>query len=173
MKIKLTQLIAIICACLLLQGGCASTQQFVTTDNARTATSLVCSGILIEMKDPVRQQAAAKYVYSVATAVRTLSGGNVPTPEELNTVIRQFTPASSNWAFIAQAIGAVWANYYPQVKGNPKLALQYLEAIASGCETAARPFIGPGFIGPPITPSGTVGPNPDYSPWPPVPGPTR
>lgn len=89
----------------------------------------------------------------------------MPSPAQLDAAIKQFTPGSDKWEFIAQAISTVWANYYPQVKGNPKLALSYLEAIASGCEDAARPFIGPiVIIGPPITPQPTFYPGPDFSP---------
>jgi hypothetical protein len=147
----LLKLSTIIVTALLMQGGCSTVQQYATPSNAQTATALICSGILASAVNPADRVGIANEIYSVAHAVRTLSGGHVPTQAEMQATIANFTPNGAKWSNIGTAIAGVWGGVYPQVQGNPKLALQYLEAIATGAEDAAAAYaVHP--TGTPITP---------------------
>lgn len=130
----------ITCA-VLLMGGCATVEELATPENARTATTLLCvNAIQFSVEEGDRIE-AANYVYAVAHAVRTLSGGKVPTQAELKAAIDLFTPDGTKWVTLATNISSIWGAIYPRISGNPAVALQYLEAIAGGCEDAAASFL--------------------------------
>lgn len=130
-------------ACLLFATGCATVREYSTPANIRTATTLVCVNAINFAVNEEDRTATVNYIYGVAHAVRTLSGGKVPTQAELKRVIDLFTPDGGKWVTLATNISSVWGAIYPRVQGNSALALQYLEAIAGGCEDAAKAFVPP------------------------------
>lgn len=152
MKTKIIQLIASLTCALMLMGGCSTTglQQYATPANAQIASTMLCANTLMLAVSDAERANAANYLYSVAAAVRSLSGGKVPTADELSAAIKLFTPNGSKWVLLATNLTSIWGAIYPKLQGNSKLALQYLEAIASGAEDAARPFLGPQPYGTPI-----------------------
>ena len=128
-------------ACLLLQGGCQTTKDIATPANVGISTGLLCSGVL--MSAPANKQAEiAAYMYSTATALRTLAGGTVPTVEQMRETLATFTPESAKWADLAVALSSVWSGVLPQLHGNVALAAAYIEAMASHAESAAQPYLG-------------------------------
>ena len=130
---------SIIVACLLFQ-GCTTTQQYATPANVGIATGLVCSGVL--MQTPLEKQAEiAAYMYSSATALRTLAGGTVPTVEQMRETLATFTPESAKWADLAVSLSSVWSGVLPQLHGNVALAAAYIENMASHAESAAQPYL--------------------------------
>lgn len=143
MKKLIAQFSLLITCAMLTMGGCATVKEYATPDNARTASALVCSNtIQFAVTEPDRIE-TANYVYAVAHAVRSLSGGKVPTPAELTAAIRVFTPNGGKWVTLGTNISSIYGALYPRIQGDPKLALQYLEAIAAGCEDAASSFLPP------------------------------
>jgi hypothetical protein len=154
---KFIQFIAVIAACLFLQ-GCSTTGTYATPGNAEIASALVTQNALIFVADNKRCNAAA-YAYTVATAVRSLSGGTVPTPSVLAATIELFVPADPKWTVLATNLSGIYGALYPQIVGNPALALKYLEAIAAGVEHGAQPYLCVQPLGTPIHQS----PFPDYS----------
>lgn len=103
----------------------------------RPAAALVCSSVLnLAVSDSDRVE-KANYIYAVAKAVNSLAGGQVPTKDQLESTIKLWAPDKAHWASLANSIASVYGGVYSQVKGNPKLALEVLEAIAAGCEDAA------------------------------------
>lgn len=132
--------ILLLCAALTM-GGCSTLKEFATPENARGAAALLCSNALaLAVSDQDRTE-TANWIYSVAYAVRTLSGGKVPTPRELEDAIRVFTPSGSKWVNLATSLSGIWRVFYPRVSGNPAEALKYLEAIAAGAEDAAAGYL--------------------------------
>lgn len=123
--------------------GCATIKEVSTPANARTATTLVCSNAIMFGVQEADRIDAANHVYAVAHAVRTLSGGKVPTQAELKAVIDLFTPNDQRWLNLATNVSSIWGAFWPRLHGNPALALQYLEAIAGGAEDAAFSFLPP------------------------------
>lgn len=139
------QILSLVCAGMLLQGGCSTTdvRSLVTPENVGTATFIVCSNTLtfaVQDKDRVE---VANYLYAVAHIVRTLSGGTVPTPTEMQSAISLVTPDAKKWATLGTSLGAIWGGAFVQIHGNPALALKYIEAIATNCERAAEVYVAP------------------------------
>lgn len=136
------KIISIILACAML-AGCATLKENATPANARIATTLVCQNAINYAVNTDDQVETANYIFAVAHAVRTLSGGKVPTPAELKAAIDVFTPNGQKWVNLAMNISSIYGAFYPQIVGNSALALEYLEAVAAGCEDAASSFIRP------------------------------
>lgn len=137
-------IIAPLLAVLILFQGCSTLQNYNTPTAAGTAAALVTANALVFVSDANRAQ-VANYVYGIAQGVRTLSGGQVPTVAEFQAMVAAFTKNApdAKWATLGTSLAAIWGGIYPNVQGNPKVALQYLEAIAEGCETAAKPYLAP------------------------------
>ncbi len=120
--------------------GCATTQQDVH-DSLPIITSAteIASGVVLQfaVKDTATRQEIAAQMYGVASAVRTLSGGAVPSVEQFKATILSFTPKYPHWVDLSASLSSVYATYFVQIKGDPKLALEVLEAIARGVENGA------------------------------------
>lgn len=124
--------------------GCANetVSNYVNPGNARIATALVCSNTLTFAVSDTDRAQVADYIYSIAKGIRTLSGGKVPTTGDVEHAVGLFSPGNSKrWASLGTSIAGVYGGVFAQIKGNPKLALEYLEAIAGGCEDAAAQFV--------------------------------
>jgi len=103
----------------------------------RSAASLVSSAVLnIAVSDSDRI-GKANYIYAVAKATRTLAGGSVPSQADLRSTIELWVPDKQHWSALATSLSFLYGGVYAQVKGDPKLALQVLEALAGGAEDAA------------------------------------
>jgi len=137
-------IISLLAVTALVFTGCATLQPYATPDNARSAAALVCSNTITFAVNAADRVETANYVYSVAHAVRTLAGGKVPTPAELRAAIQVFTPNGANkWVQLQSGLSIVYGGLYSKLNGNPKIAAEYLEAIAAGCEDAASTWIAP------------------------------
>ena len=126
--------------CVILT-GCATFQSIATPGNVRIAAALVCANTLNFAVSDADRVEVANYLYAVAHGIRTLSGGKVPTPDELKATVSQFTAKSGRWVSLGVSISQVYGGIFAQIKGNPKIALDYLEALAAGCEDAAEPYL--------------------------------
>ena len=121
--------------------GCSTVQNFEVSDAlpfVRPAVSLACAGVLNLALDGQDRIDKANMVYAVAHAVRSLSGGTVPTPSELSDVIDLWMPDKSHWSKLSTTISGVYSGAFSKLQGNPLLAVQILEQIALGCEDSAR-----------------------------------
>jgi hypothetical protein len=140
MKLKpiLTLALAIpLLSCSTLQNG-----GYATPANAKIAATIVCNATLTFGIKPADQNKVANYIYGIAHGLRSFASGTVPTPDEINATVALFTKNTNigQWASLGTSIQSIYAGLYSNLKGNPKLAAQYLEAIAEGCEDAAYPF---------------------------------
>jgi hypothetical protein len=127
--------------------GCASVQNsgYATPDNAKIAATLVCNATLTFGIKPADQNKVANYIYGIAHGLRSFASGTVPSPDEISATVALFTKNTNvgQWASLGTSIQSIYAGLYANLKGNPKLAAQYLEAIAEGCENAAYPYTNP------------------------------
>jgi len=91
------------------------------------------------------QLTVAKYIYGIAHGLRTLTGGSIPTADQVKEMIAQFSSNADvgKWATLGTSIAALWGGVYPYFGGDTKLALQYLEALAAGLEACAAPYLQP------------------------------
>jgi len=109
-------------------------------DYAKLSAKVACSLTLqlaVSDKDRVDK---ANIVYSIAHAIRSLSGGDV-TPEALAGVIVLWAPDKAHWADLAGAVKDNYATLYATyLHGNPYLIAKFLEALALGCEQAASNY---------------------------------
>lgn len=136
------KIISILISCAMLSlSGCATIQEHATPVNARIATALVCTNAIQYAVTLEDREKTAAYIYAVAHAIRTLSGGKVPTQLEVKQAIDVFTPDGGKWVTLATNISSIWGAFYPKVAGNPALALAYLENIAAGAEDSASAFM--------------------------------
>ncbi len=113
----------------------------VTTDTLPMITSgtELASGAVLQfaVKDTATRQEIANQMYGVAQAVRTLSGGQVPTVAQFKSTILSFTPKYPHWVDLSASLSSVYASNFSRIQGDPKLALEVLEAIAQGVENGA------------------------------------
>lgn len=107
----------------------------------RPAAALTCGAVLSLAVSDDDRVAKANQIYGIAKAMRTLMGGAVPTPSDLAAVIEQWAPDKVHWSNLATSISSIYGGLYAQVKGDPKLAMQVLEALAAGAEDGASGFI--------------------------------
>jgi len=123
--------------------GCGKNVQF--TDLQITGASAAAArGALLLV--PADKKAAVKsYMYSIAGAVRTLSGD--ATPEQLNDLLINSIPEDVRNQIpelvdiIIPAITSVYKTYYNQFSTDHARLLQILNDIATGIEAAATPNI--------------------------------
>lgn len=83
----------------------------------------------------------ADQMYAIAAGVRSLSGGEIPSPEAVNHAITSFGGSKSRYADLAQAVSGIYATYFKKLDGNAQEAFEVLEAIARGCEEAAAQIL--------------------------------
>lgn len=157
----------------LFQGGCAgtSTSQIVTPQNTQIGIALLSTGILNRVNQSDHQNAVnvAKDMFAAAVAIRTLESGNhVPSSDELSAAVLTFLPKAGEYVQLVQLIATGYQAALPQIGNNIAKAQPWMEALAAGLESGARPFIGPVPYGTPEhqpTPP-HVPPFPDFSPAP-------
>lgn len=107
----------------------------------RPGASVACSGVLaLAVSDKDRADVAGD-VFTIAGVIQALSGGGVVTPEQMRAAIGVATPKSSEFILLATTLQGIYAGVYPQIKGDPALALQVLNALAAGADDAAAVFI--------------------------------
>jgi hypothetical protein len=144
MKIKHLLLIPI-CAAFLSFQGCSTVQNsgYATPDNAKIAATIVCNATLTFGIKPADQSKVAAYIYGIAHGLRSFANGIVPSPDEVKSTVSLYINNTNvgQWASLGTSIQSIYGGIYANLKGNPKLAAQYLEAIAEGCEMAAYPFV--------------------------------
>jgi len=84
----------------------------------------------------------AKSLYGMAAGLRSLSGGTVPTAEELKNTLNSFAISDGEvYANMAQSISNLYAKEFSKIQGDPKAALDVIEALAEGIEQGAAPFL--------------------------------
>lgn len=106
------------------------------------ASELACKVLVIQKAtDDADRIEKAKYLYTVASCVRTLMGGVTPTPDQIENAIWAWTPDKVHWADLASGLSGLWEKYYAQLDSDPKLVMEALEQIAEGAENAAKPYI--------------------------------
>ncbi|REK56949.1 MAG: hypothetical protein DWQ49_09585 [Bacteroidetes bacterium] len=108
-----------------------------------TGAYLACTEVLAQAGESEADRAAkAKHIFHVARSIRSLSGGKAPSPEEMMENIRLYAPDKEHWWKLSLQLGRVYEDAYKEIHNeNAKVVLDVLEAIATGCEDAARPFI--------------------------------
>lgn len=132
----------------LLIGGCSTTTDITGNINKaepyiRPASALACSGVLLLATNGQDRIDIAADIYTVSTVIYSLSGGQVPTPEQLQNAISVATPKSSEWATLATTLSGIYAGVFPEIKGDPKLALKILSDIAGGAQDSASAYYHP------------------------------
>lgn len=117
-------------------------KQYETPSNARTATALICTNVINFAIAPADRADVARDLYAAASVFNQFSAGHIPTPEELRAAIQLVTPTHADeWITLTTNICGIWAAIYPSITGNSTLALQYLQAIAAGCQDTASSFL--------------------------------
>lgn len=86
---------------------------------------------------PAKRRQLAPYISALAKGIRALSGGTVPTSEEITAAIALWRTPDPLIVEAAQALAGLYSTYYDGIKGNPALALRVLNDIATGVDKAA------------------------------------
>lgn len=117
-------------------------KQYETPANARIGTALICSNVINFAVAPADRADVARDLYAAASVFNQFSAGHIPTAAELQSAIKLVTPAhAEEWTVLTTNICGIWSAIYPSVQGNSKLALDYLQAIAAGCQDSAGAFL--------------------------------
>ncbi len=109
----------------------------------RPVAAAACAGVITFGVNPKDRTDIANEVYAVASVVDSFAQGTTPTPDQLQGAISVGTGTAGNagdYTMIAQALEAVYAGVFPQIKNDPKLALQILGELSAGARDAARAF---------------------------------
>lgn len=132
--------VAIIALAYLNIGGCATTSQ-VATNNlpfVKVEAYSICRGVLLLAVSDKDRTDISNDIYTVANVGYTITSGTVPTPEQYQAAILLATPNAKEWSDLASELSGLWALVYPDIKDNPKLALQYLNQISAGAMQATK-----------------------------------
>lgn len=125
----------------ILIPGCA-TNQVPSPAVTRPTAATIGTVVLGQTKDAAKRKEVANYLYAAATAIRTLTGTETPTPERLQQTILSFVPkADPVYVNLAATLAAHYGAAYVKLPvGSPQLQA-FLEALASGLEDAAAPWL--------------------------------
>lgn len=111
--------------------------------------SYFATATIINSTKEERKQEVAENIFATAASIRSLSSGSVPTPKELENVIKIVgkTP-DQNWVNFVSSLSSIYENLYLDLQktDDSKLALDVLGKIASGCERAAKPYVPSAFL---------------------------
>jgi hypothetical protein len=108
----------------------------------RPAAALASSAVLAAAVSDKDRVDKANIIFGVARGVRTLAGGQVPSAAEVREVINVWSPEKSHWARLADSLAGVYGALHGKLEGEPRLAVQVLEALARGVEDAAGTVAG-------------------------------
>jgi hypothetical protein len=110
----------------------------VTPSNTESITE-TAAGILLELavNDPAQRVDLSNYLYSGAVFVRSIAGGTILTPDEFDAHCAKWFPQTEEYKGVVLALSWVYSNYFPQINGDAKTSLEYLESFAEGIEKAA------------------------------------
>lgn len=121
------------CATTDMRNGVADALPYIAP-----ASELATGAILqFSEKDITIRRELAVQLRNVAGVVRTLATGDAPTVEQFHEAITSLTPTYPHWLDMTTSLTSVYAGFFPKIKGDPKLAIDVLAAIAEGVENAA------------------------------------
>ena len=129
-------------SCLMLC-GCASTQKSSeeAVRDSLPAISTIVYGVTMIVLDvaltPEERKVVSNDMYAWAKGFRSLCTGVAPSVDVVKDMLSTFGPTTNKKAKIGEQVAMFYASFYPSIKGNGKLALDVLEAVAHGCELAA------------------------------------
>lgn len=137
---KLVLTIAVLALAYLNIGGCATTSQVVTNNLpfVKVESYGICRAVLLLAVNDKDRTDISNDIYTVANVGYTLTSGTVPTPTQYEAAILLATPNAKEWSDLASELSGLWALVYPDIKDNPKLALQYLNQISAGAMQATK-----------------------------------
>ncbi|MFZ4599980.1 MAG: hypothetical protein ACOYNN_15155 [Terrimicrobiaceae bacterium] len=107
----------------------------------KPAVALACTAVLEAAVSDSDRVEKAKMIHDVAAVVRSLTGGSVPTVQQLDEAISNFLPEKTHWTNFADSLSDVYQNLFRQINGDPALALKVLNAIADGCVSATQTYL--------------------------------
>lgn len=107
----------------------------------KPAVTLACTAVLEAAVSPEDRVEKAKMIHDVASVVRSLTTGSVPTSQQLDEAISNFLPKKTHWTNFAGSLSDVYQNLFRQINGDPALALKVLNAIADGCVAATQGYL--------------------------------
>ena len=94
-------------------------------------------GLEYGINNPDQRIDISNYLYSGATAIRSLMSGNAITPDEFQSNVVKWFPSTAVYSDIVESITGLYASFYPQISGGTKNVMNVLESIAEGLEKAA------------------------------------
>jgi hypothetical protein len=114
--------------------------------NIQLASSIAASATLsLAYKDEADRAAKAKIlVDNVAPALESISGGSLPTPAQVQSIVSLAVPDKKHWATLGTSIaGSIYASQYYRFKDHPATDTAELicGAIAAGIRSAAEPYV--------------------------------
>jgi hypothetical protein len=106
------------------------------------ASYFACKTILDKAVDDEDRGKTALVVFEVAKTIRLLSGGAVPSQQELEDSIMAVAPKQIHWAQFATELGMIYSRFYESFskQEKPAVILEALGELAEGCERAAKPY---------------------------------
>jgi hypothetical protein len=151
MKLLLKNLVSLTCgAALLTSVGCATFQNSTyeqKQQNVALLSQVACSATLATIQDSAERVKLANHIYSVSRAAYSLTGGSIPTPEQLSATIASFggdAAALDRYQGLIQSISAIYTVEYNKLKdksNGAKIAIDTLKSIAYGAEQAASVYV--------------------------------
>lgn len=84
----------------------------------------------------------AKWLFAVATVIRTISSDHVPTEQEFKLALTAITPSEENdWLQVVVGLSSVYAGFRAQMGADTVTVFGAIEQLALGLEDAARPYV--------------------------------
>ena len=107
----------------------------------KPAVSLACTAVLEGAVSPEDRVTKAKMIHDVANVIRSLSGGSVPSADDLDEAVANFLPEKTHWTNFAASLSDVYRDLYGKIQDDPALALKVLNAIADGCVSSTSSYV--------------------------------
>lgn len=85
----------------------------------------------------------AQVLQRISGIIKGLTVGEIPTPEQLKIKISDASPDKEHWELLSIAISDIYKSYYSNITSTDKnkYAVEVLNRIADGCESAANSIL--------------------------------
>lgn len=109
---------------------------------ARPGADAIGIGLLAVAPNPVEKVKRAKWLFAVATAIRSISSTTPPSVADFQKALTTITPTNENdWLQVVTALSGLYSGFRAQFGNNTNTVLLLIEQIALGLEDAADPYV--------------------------------
>lgn len=108
----------------------------------RPSASAIGIGLIAIAPNQDEKLARAKWLFAIATVVRTISAESPPSEAQFKTALTAITPDDENdWLQVVVSLSSLYSSFRAQFGTDTTTILGAIEQLALGLEDAAKPYV--------------------------------